>query len=146
MTNTQQGTAAAGEKPLVSIIVPVYKVENYIQKCLDSLKAQTYEQIEVLLVDDGSPDNCPAMCDAWAERDSRIKVVHKENGGLSDARNVGMAAATGEYIAFVDSDDWVDENYLMYLFQGLSKTEADISACDVREVRDRKGISKTNRN
>lgn len=86
------------QEPLVSIIIPVYKVEKVLDECVASVAAQTYANLEILLVDDGSPDNCPAMCDAWAARDPRIRVIHKPNGGLSDARNTGIAGATGAYI------------------------------------------------
>ena len=98
------------ENPIISVIVPVYKVENYIRRCLDSLVAQTYRHLEILLVDDGSPDSSGAICEEYAEKDSRIKVIHKENGGLSSARNAALDVATGDYIAFVDSDDWIDLN------------------------------------
>ena len=91
----------------ISVIVPIYKVEAYLDKCVQSIVDQTYTNLEIILVDDGSPDRCGQMCDAWAAKDSRIRVVHKENGGLSDARNAGLEIATGTYIAFVDSDDWV---------------------------------------
>lgn len=97
---------------LVSVIVPVYKVEPYLDRCVASILAQTYPNLEVILVDDGSPDNCPALCDAWAQRDARIRVIHKKNGGLSDARNVGLDAASGAYISFVDSDDYIAENFI----------------------------------
>lgn len=120
----------------ISIIVPVYKVEPYLDKCISSIVNQTYTNLEIILVDDGSPDRCPQMCDAWAEKDTRIRVIHKENSGLSDARNAGMAVATGEYIAFVDSDDWVDLYYVEYLYRSIQQTRADIAACDVREVYD----------
>lgn len=119
---------------LISVIVPVYKVEKYLDKCVRSIVDQTYTNLEILLVDDGSPDNCGAMCDAWAQKDKRIRVIHKENGGLSDARNVGMAAATGEYIAFVDSDDWVHVRYIERLYAALTEHNAPISACSVRFV------------
>ena len=89
----------------ISVIVPVYKVEPYLRRCVDSILAQTYTNLEVILVDDGSPDDCPAICDEYARIDSRVKVIHKENGGLSDARNAGMAMMNGEYLMFVDSDD-----------------------------------------
>lgn len=92
---------------LFSIIVPVYKVESYIKRCVQSLLNQTFHDVEIILVDDGSPDQCPMMCDEFAKEDARIKVIHKKNGGLSDARNVGIEAATGEYIIFVDSDDFI---------------------------------------
>ena len=94
-------------EPLISVIVPIYKVEEYLNRCVESLVNQTYKNLEIILVDDGSPDNCPEMCDRWAKQDKRIRVIHKKNGGLSDARNAGMRIATGEYIAFVDSDDLV---------------------------------------
>ena len=91
--------------PLVSVIVPIYKVEKYLCACVDSILAQTYKNIEIILVDDGSPDSCPKICDDYAQKDSRIRVIHKPNGGLSDARNVGMENANGDYFCFVDSDD-----------------------------------------
>ena len=119
---------------LISVIVPVYKVEPYLDRCVQSIVDQIYKNIEIILVDDGSPDNCPAMCDSWAKRDSRIKVVHKTNGGLSDARNVGMSVATGEYIAFVDSDDWIHHRYLEYLWSGLVDSGAQLAACDIKET------------
>ncbi len=106
----------------VSFIIPIYKVEAYLDQCVDSILSQTYRDIEVVLVDDGSPDRCPVMCDAYAEQDSRVRVVHKVNGGLSDARNAGLKVATGEYVIFVDSDDfWVDEKQLMSLVHMVSE-------------------------
>lgn len=96
-----------------SIIVPVYKVEAFLTKCIQSIVGQSYSDIEVILVDDGSPDKCPEMCDEWAKKDSRIKVVHKKNGGLSDARNAGLNVATGDFIIFIDSDDYWCENDLL---------------------------------
>jgi len=122
------------DNPLISVIVPVYKVEPYLDKCVQSIVNQTYTNLEIILVDDGSPDNCPAMCDAWAEKDSRIRVIHKKNGGLSDARNAGMADASGKFIAFVDSDDWVERDYIEAMYRALKDTDADIAACDVRWV------------
>ena len=121
---------------LISVIVPVYNVEAYLDKCISSIVNQTYRNLEIILVDDGSPDNCPAMCDAWAKKDSRIRVIHKLNGGLSDARNAGMTVTTGELMAFVDSDDWIDVHYIEYLYNALRQSNADISACDLREVYD----------
>ena len=118
----------------VSIIVPVYKVERYLDKCISSIVNQTYTNLEIILVDDGSPDQCPQMCDAWAEKDTRIRVIHKENGGLSDARNAGMAVATGEYIAFVDSDDWIAPDLYTHLYRRLTEDHSDISACGVQLV------------
>lgn len=118
-------------KDLISVIVPVYKVEQYLDRCVQSIVGQTYRNLEIILVDDGSPDNCGAMCDAWAEKDSRIQVIHKENGGLSDARNAGMAAATGGYIAFVDSDDWIHRDFLSAMHREIWDKESQIAACDV---------------
>ena len=119
---------------LISVIVPVYKVEPYLDCCVESIVNQTYRNLEIILVDDGSPDHCPEMCDAWAEKDSRIKVIHKENGGLSDARNVGMAAATGELIGFVDSDDWIDKEMYRRLHEAIISTQSDIASCGARRV------------
>ena len=96
--------------PKVSVIIPVYKVEQYLSRCVDSVLRQMFADIEVILVDDGSPDCCPKICDNYSEQDERVVVIHKTNGGLASARNAGMRAATGEYIFFVDSDDWIDSN------------------------------------
>lgn len=117
-------------EPLVSVIVPVYGVEPFLDRCVESIVGQTYKNLQIILVDDGSPDNCPAMCDAWAEKDSRIQVIHKENGGLSDARNAGLAVADGEYIGFVDSDDWLDPRFFEVLYQAAAKHDCQISECD----------------
>ena len=122
---------------MVSIIVPVYKVEDYLAECVNSLIAQTYRDIEVVLVDDGSPDRCPEMCDEFVEQDSRIRVVHKGNGGLSSARNAGIKVAMGELMAFVDSDDYVDERYIETMVKALRDTEADIAAVDIVEFSDK---------
>lgn len=119
---------------IISVIVPVYNVEPYLDRCVQSIVDQTYKDLEIILVDDGSPDNCPAMCDAWAKRDNRIRVIHKPNGGLSDARNAGMAVATGEYIAFVDSDDWIASEMLERLYQAIQEDQSDIAACAVKMV------------
>ncbi|MCI5923484.1 MAG: glycosyltransferase family 2 protein [Oscillospiraceae bacterium] len=97
-------------EPLISVIIPVYNVESYLEVCIASIVNQTYENLEIILVDDGSPDRCPEICDDWAKRDDRIQVIHKENGGLASARNAGMDICTGEYISFVDSDDWLEKN------------------------------------
>ena len=121
---------------MISVITPIYKVEPYLDRCIQSIVDQTYKNLEIILVDDGSPDNCPAMCDAWAQRDGRIKVIHKANGGLSDARNAGMAAATGEYIAFVDSDDWIAPEMLERLLYTMDRDRSDIAACTVKMVWD----------
>lgn len=112
----------------VSIIVPIYKVENYLDRCINSLVLQTYRNIEIILVDDGSPDNCGEICDNYAKRDSRIKVIHKKNGGLSDARNAGFEASTGDIIAYVDSDDWISKNMIFETVQVMQQQEADIVA------------------
>lgn len=114
-------------QPLVSIIVPIYKVELYLRRCLDSIVNQSYTNLEIILVDDGSPDNCPQICDEYAANDNRIVVIHKENGGLSDARNAGLDICKGEYVSFVDSDDWVDEKYIEILLDLAIKENADIS-------------------
>ena len=119
---------------LISVIVPVYNVEKYLDRCVQSIVNQTYKNLEIILVDDGSPDNCGKMCDDWAHKDSRVKVVHKTNGGLSDARNAGMAVAQGEYIAFVDSDDWVDIRFVELLYNAASVHKVKLSACDAKTV------------
>ena len=122
------------EMPLISVIVPVYKVEQYLDCCVRSIVEQTYSNLEIILVDDGSPDNCGAMCDAWTGKDSRIKVIHKENGGLSDARNAGLAIASGELIGFVDSDDWIAPDMYRLLYEDMERNGSDISACGVQMV------------
>ncbi len=118
---------------VISVIVPVYKVENYLSRCVDSILAQTYADFELILVDDGSPDNCGAICDAYARQDERIHVIHQENGGLSAARNAGIdwvfANSGSAYLAFVDSDDWVAPDYLRQLYQAVSDTGCRISVC-----------------
>ena len=116
---------------MISIIVPVYKVEAYLDKCISSIIAQTYKDIEIILVDDGSPDRCGAICDSYAAKESRIRVFHTENGGLSAARNVGIDNANGEYLGFVDSDDWIEPDMYQVLFDTLLENSADISACDL---------------
>ena len=117
------------DDPKISIIVPVYKVEPYLRKCLDSIINQTYQNLEIILVDDGSPDNCGAICDEYAAQDGRIKVIHKENGGVSSARNAGLDAATGEWIGFVDSDDQVELDMFESLLRGAMVQGADIAIC-----------------
>lgn len=114
-------------QPLVSIIVPIYKVEPYLRRCLNSIVTQTYTNLEIILVDDGSPDSCPQICDEYAEKDRRIIVIHKENGGLSDARNAGLDICTGKYISFVDSDDWVEKEYIFCLVKNALLTSSDIT-------------------
>lgn len=116
---------------LISIIVPIYKVEKYLCKCVDSLINQTYKNLEIILVDDGSPDNCPHICDEYSKKDSRIKVVHKENGGLSDARNAGMKVATGDYVSFIDSDDYISLDFYQTLLDVMLKEDSEIVECDL---------------
>lgn len=116
-------------KPLISVIVPVYDVEDCLRECIDSIVMQTYDHLEIILVDDGSPDQCPMICDAYAEKDSRVVVLHKKNGGLSDARNAGLDSCKGEYIAFVDSDDKVHPRFIEILYKNLINNTADISFC-----------------
>lgn len=113
-------------KSSISIIVPIYKVESYLDRCINSLVTQTYDNIEIILVDDGSPDKCPQKCDDWAARDSRIVVIHKENGGLSDARNAGIKRARGDYLLFVDSDDYIEPDSCEKFIGIANKTQADI--------------------
>lgn len=113
----------------ISVIVPIYKVEPYLDRCVRSIVAQTYDNLEIILVDDGSPDNCPTMCDAWAAKDSRIKVIHKENGGLSDARNAGLSVATGALVSFIDSDDYIAPEFVTELYDAIAQTGADVAEC-----------------
>lgn len=115
------------KKSLISVIVPCYKVEAYLPRCVDSILRQTYKNIEIFLVDDGSPDNCGLICDEYAKQDTRVKVIHKKNGGLSDARNVAIDIAKGEYVTFIDSDDYVSPDYLNVLYDLISKHGSDIS-------------------
>lgn len=122
------------KKPTVSLIVPVYRVEKELARCIKSLCAQTYRDFEAILVDDGSPDQCPALCDMYAKEYSWIRTLHKENGGLSDARNAGVKIARGDYITFVDSDDWVSPRYLQSLVTPILEQQADISVVDFQSV------------
>lgn len=128
---------------LVSVIIPIYNVEKYIRKCVDSIIRQTYKNIEILLVDDSSPDQCPLICDEYAKKDQRITVIHKNNGGLSDARNAGLKIAKGEYVAFVDADDYVDDNFIEILLNTAIKENADISVCSYYKVYKHKIVAPT---
>lgn len=119
---------------LISVVVPIYKVQKYLDRCVGSIVGQTYENLEIILVDDGSPDSCGAMCDEWARRDSRIKVVHKKNGGLSDARNAGVEASTGAWIGFVDSDDYIAPDMYERLHELVLQPEVGIAICGVADV------------
>ena len=113
--------------PLITVIVPIYNVEKYLDKCVESILNQTYKNLEIILVDDGSPDNCPKMCDDLAKKDSRIKVIHKENGGLSSARNAGLDVMTGEYVIFIDSDDYFELNALEVLYNAVVDNNCDMA-------------------
>lgn len=117
---------------MISIIIPVYKVEKYIHACIDSILSQTYTDMEIILVDDGSPDQCPTICDEYAQKDRRIKVLHKRNGGLSSARNAGLDVAKGHLIMFADSDDFLDKNMVKTLYELYCSTGADIVGCEVK--------------
>ena len=118
----------------ISIIVPVYNVERYLPRCIDSILAQTFTDFELIIVDDGSPDNCPQICDDYAQKDNRIKVIHKENGGLSSARNAGLDIASGEYIGFVDSDDYIHPHMYEKLYKSLIENKSDMSICNAKIV------------
>lgn len=116
---------------MISVIVPVYKVEKYLDKCVQSILAQTYRDFELILVDDGSPDSCPQMCDEYAKKDNKVRVLHKKNGGLSDARNVGTSIANGEWVTYIDSDDYVADDYLEVLNALIKKHNAEIAVTGI---------------
>lgn len=116
---------------LISVIIPVYRVEKYLNRCVESVVSQSYRNLEIILVDDGSPDRCGEMCDAWAEKDRRIRVIHKHNGGLSDARNAGIRAAIGEYIVFVDSDDYIAQEMIERLLRAAKDADTPMAICNV---------------
>lgn len=118
--------------PTVSVVVPVYRVEKYLDKCVGSICAQTFADFELILVDDGSPDNCPALCDAWAQKDPRIRVIHQKNGGLSAARNSGIEAALGQYLLFIDSDDYIEPDMLRQLVCAAQRSGAQMTLCSLR--------------
>lgn len=122
-------------KDLISVIVPVYNVEKYLNRCIESIVQQTYTNLEIILVDDGSPDNCPQICDEWAQKDTRIRVIHQANGGGGKARNVGIDLATGEFITFVDSDDYISTNMYEVLLEKFDE-DVDIVECDYQDAYD----------
>ena len=121
-------------KELISVIVPVFNVEKYLERCVETIVNQTYKNLEIILVNDGSTDNSGELCDELAKKDNRIKVVHKENGGLSDARNTGERESTGEYIIFIDSDDYIHHEMLNTLYTQIVEKNADVSICGVMNV------------
>lgn len=130
-------------KNLVSVIVPVFNIEQYLERCLKSIVEQTYSNIEIILVDDGSTDNSGKICDYWKSKDCRIKVIHKANGGLSEARNYGMREATGEYVCFIDGDDWYDIGYVEVMLNALIETKSDVVECDYISVEGDEGIPRS---
>lgn len=120
---------------LISVIVPIYGVEEFLDNCVNSIFNQTYSNIEIILVDDGSLDNCGNMCDEYSKKDSRVKVIHKENGGLSDARNAGIDIASGQFITFIDSDDYYSRDAIEYMYQVLVNNDADISIGTLKKTK-----------
>lgn len=126
---------------LISVIVPIYNVEAYLERCVRSIQSQTYAKLEIILVDDGSPDGCGELCDRFAKEDNRIRVIHKENGGLSDARNAGLDIAVGEYVVFVDSDDYIAPYFVETLYKVLTETDSDVAMCSYTVVEDGLGKS-----
>lgn len=129
MTNLKNDMGLTASQDLISIIVPAYRVEKYLDDCISSIVRQTYSNLEIVLVDDGSDDSCSFVCDKWAGKDNRVLVIHKHNGGLSDARNVGLGIIHGKYIAFVDSDDWIDNTYIEKLMSAAYNERADVVTC-----------------
>ena len=124
------------ELPLISVIVPVYKTENYLDQCVQSIVDQTYRNLEIILVDDGSPDRCPQMCDEWAAKDDRIRVIHQCNQGLSSARNAGITSASGEYLFVDDSDDWIEASLVNLCLKRIARDASDIVLFSYRCVSD----------
>lgn len=121
-------------EPLVSVIIPIYKAEKYIEKCVKCVIGQTYQNLEIILVDDGSPDASGAICDEFAKQDTRIRVIHKENGGAATARNAGLDVMTGAYVAFVDADDYMERDYIEVLYETLKDSQAQVSICSFKTV------------
>lgn len=127
---------------LVSVVVPIYKVEKYLPACLESIVGQTYSNLQIILVDDGSPDSCGQICEEWKQSDSRIEVIHKKNGGLSDARNRGVAVAKGKYLCFVDSDDLLDCHYVEWMHDAASQYKVTLVACNISSFYDGDNVAK----
>ena len=123
------------QQTLVTVVVPIYNVERYLDRCVESIVSQTYRNLQIILVDDGSPDHCPQMCDDWAKKDPRIEVIHKQNAGLGMARNTGMEHATGEYICFFDSDDYLAANAIECAFSAITREHADVAVFGFASVR-----------
>ena len=121
-------------EPLISVIVPIYNVKAYLDRCVESLRGQSYKNLEIFLVDDGSTDGCGKVCDRYAAQDPRITVIHKKNGGLSDARNAALDAAQGEYYAFVDGDDWIEPQMYETLLAAMMEQDADLAVCRYRKI------------
>ena len=142
-TKIVENSSISKEKELVSVIIPVYNVEKYLEKCIDSVLNQTYNNIEIILVDDGSTDNCGTICDEYSKKDDRIKVIHKENGGLSDARNAGIEIATGKFLTFIDSDDFIEDNYIELLYNTLEDYNADLSIASHKVIYDKTIMDKS---
>ena len=117
------------KQPLVSVVVPIYNVERFLRQAVDSILNQTLKDIEVILVDDGSPDNCGKICDEYAEKDSRVRVIHQKNGGLGNAYNNGIAAAKGEYIGFVEPDDWIEPEMYEVMYENAKHYNTDATKC-----------------
>lgn len=130
--------------PEISVIVPIYKAESFLSECINSIVNQSFRDIEIVLVDDGSPDNCPKICDEYAEKDSRIVVIHQKNGGISAARNAGIEAAKGKYISFCDSDDFFDEDFLSTLYSVMKERNADIVTCRFKGIYPDRTVVKSN--
>lgn len=131
------------DNELISVIIPVYGVEKYLNKCIQSILSQTYTNLEIILIDDGSPDNCPFICDQYARQDFRVKVIHKINEGLSSARNAGLDIASGQYITFIDSDDWISEDFIHTLYGALKSTNSQISVGNTQIVHVDASINET---
>lgn len=128
---------------LISVIVPIYKVEKYLKKCVESILEQTYSNLDIILVDDGSPDNCGDIIEEFRKKDERIRTIHQKNGGLSDARNSGIKIAKGKYIVCIDSDDWIEKNMIEVLYNDIINTNSDISVCEFVEEDDFQNILST---